>query len=939
MALYTLKSTDEALSPYGGLEGYYRALGRNTGTTGGNTTASSKYATTNVSPDENDNFLVSRLKDIGNAIGTSASALFNTIKSGNDWLGIKGTETITTENQLKAGREKLNSIAKEYGYESYKDALGDTNAPSELITKLQNQSAANSEAMNTKAAEFKDYAQNNEMSKLINQDPGKFAGSAINTLSTAFDVMAPGAGVAANFVQGGLEGLADELRYSGLENFDWGNAAQRAGIGAATGAATGMLNKGINNAVANNASGSVLKGSNDFTKAINKFDTALNKNTAGIAGAAARGAATGAVGGGIGGGLSAALNGGNVIGGTVQGALSGARQGAAMGGTFGAINAGANAIKNQKAANAGNVDTTQATQQATAAEPVEVEGKDITSAFAMNETPIEKTNKAQSIGKQIKNVSESIKHSDLYGNLDASTAKRAVETQAPQTLTKLGVKPQDYAEYAKTSNYVNKVVSDLAEESGVKVNAPDLMSKLSLDNSDAIMTDNATKKYNTIISQIVADGDSPTEYSASYLLEKSREIGNKAANLRGNTDDVKTLRTALNEAKWTLRDLANNSLETSGITGDLTTDNIAKGLKQLGANEDVIDYYTQATADGKAPTAADFIKRSSLFEQARDMGTQYQSEKLTRSASKEPTNPATQAWNASGLNQLTNTVLKNTVSPVAGGVAKAAGSLIEGAGTLGSKIGKAASAISESAPTDISTQVFNTIGRETGQTNANDYIDAAAQATTLEDLAGTTGTTDLANLGSTGTTGTSNLYTTTGTTTTQTGKASAIFGNTGNSQLDLIARAMDIAVGNNDANAFGQLYEMYMSMASNLEESSTSSTKLTATQQRANAAMDALEELASLTPDTGYALSDIPLIGSIATLGGNTYDAAATNLLQQIGYMQSGANIKDDEIALIKQSYIPQPWDSEATRKQKLERARKLIEQYQNGYMTSSDAA
>ena len=99
--------------------------------------------------------------------------------------------------------------------------------------------------------------------------------------------------------------------------------------------------------------------------------------------------------------------------------------------------------------------------------------------------------------------------------------------------------------------------------------------------------------------------------------------------------------------------------------------------------------------------------------------------------------------------------------------------------------------------------------------------------------------------------------------------------------------------------------------------------------------MTSLERLATMTPDLGYNLSNIPVIGNIATLGGNDYESEARSLAQQIGYMVSGSNIKDTEAENIGKSYVPQPWDREQTRQNKLRRAYDIIQQYQNGYAAS----
>ena len=143
---------------------------------------------------------------------------------------------------------------------------------------------------------------------------------------------------------------------------------------------------------------------------------------------------------------------------------------------------------------------------------------------------------------------------------------------------------------------------------------------------------------------------------------------------------------------------------------------------------------------------------------------------------------------------------------------------------------------------------------------------------------------------------------------------------------------MQLAMNAGDAAAFGQLYSMYQNALANSRKTDTSQAKLSETQKRANAAMDSLERIENMTPDLGYNLSGIPLVGNIATFGGNDYEAEAKSLAQQIGYMVSGANIKEEEAYNIGKAYVPMPMDSEQTRRNKLQRAKAIIEKYQQTY-------
>ena len=292
----------------------------------------------------NDNFFTKRASSIGNAVGTTLSAPIS--------LAHDIGENIATQMFLGDSKSRMNDVAKKYGYNTYHDvwdardkaeAAGDQ-ATLDLIDntinpELQAQANANASEAAAKAKGYEDYRKNNLISQNINQDRGKFAGSAINTLSTMADVLLPSAGVAFNSVQGGLEGVADELEQSGFKDFDWGRAGQNALVGAATGGVVGAFNKGLSNSLAKRG-GNLFKGGNAVTRGLNDLGskTALGRVGSTIATGAGRGALSGAVGGATGAGLSAALNNQDVLGSALQGAAQGAQQGAFTGATMAGAN-------------------------------------------------------------------------------------------------------------------------------------------------------------------------------------------------------------------------------------------------------------------------------------------------------------------------------------------------------------------------------------------------------------------------------------------------------------------------------------------------------------------------------------------------------------------------------------------------------------------------
>jgi len=233
----------------------------------------------------------------------------------------------------------------------------DRNALSQFDTtqsNLINQANANMGEAKTAADNWRDYLNNSYIGKKTMQDNGKFAGDAITTLSTATDLAAMGTGlpmgIAANAIQGGLEGLASELSQNGgtidltrpfshgfeaknWDNFDLGRAAQNAAVGAVSGAATAGLSKALNARAATKAA----------AKGVTKAPGLLKTVGLGAGRGALSGAVGGAVGGGLGAGIESVRNGEDLgigaqnallgaLGGATKGAVSGSVSGAAMSG-------------------------------------------------------------------------------------------------------------------------------------------------------------------------------------------------------------------------------------------------------------------------------------------------------------------------------------------------------------------------------------------------------------------------------------------------------------------------------------------------------------------------------------------------------------------------------------------------------------------------------
>ena len=351
----------------------YNALGRTLGL------SSAK----NSGDNSDDNFFLKRAKSIENAVGTVGSALVSAIDT--------GIENRNIDERHERHEQSLNDIYKSAGYndmgeyadareeaernafgkigvdiddlhnkradadirgdeqavaaydKAYEDAkarlsgedLDTINRFDEIRERLMNQSKRNADENDQAASKWNNYRKDSYVGQKINQDRGKFLGSAINTLSTGLDVMAPGAGILANSVQGGIEGIADELEQNGFKNFDWERAGQNALTGATVGAVTGGLNRGISNQLAKNG-GNLFRGGNAITRGLNNLGSSTTAGRIGstLATGAARGAVSGAVGGAPGAGISAAMNGQDVLGSAIQGAQQGFGQGALAGGVM-----------------------------------------------------------------------------------------------------------------------------------------------------------------------------------------------------------------------------------------------------------------------------------------------------------------------------------------------------------------------------------------------------------------------------------------------------------------------------------------------------------------------------------------------------------------------------------------------------------------------------
>jgi hypothetical protein len=144
---------------------------------------------------------------------------------------------------------------------------------------------------------------------------------------------------------------------------------------------------------------------------------------------------------------------------------------------------------------------------------------------------------------------------------------------------------------------------------------------------------------------------------------------------------------------------------------------------------------------------------------------------------------------------------------------------------------------------------------------------------------------------------------------------------------------MTLALNAGDINAYSQLADLYQ-QAAKIEElknptSKTEGKAPSANQAKALTAQQQLEMLATMTPNAGTVAANIPGLNKIVNLtGGNEYDNQADALATMLGYLLSGANIKESEAKRIGKAYVPTAFDSDTVRQQKLDRAAQLIQSY-----------
>jgi len=884
------------------------------------------------------------IKSTGNTLFTTVSALASPFMQ-------KYTDAANKAAQAK-GNEELDKIAQKYGYKDRAEAMDRGDGPDDMWNEMQDISNKTSETVKNISDNFKNNA---AVQKVNNTTQSQYGADAIRTLRNAANVMGVGLTPVGGAIGGAAEGFADALENSNgtlvdlqsdlsggkvksavNTDLDWGQAAKNAGVGALTGAVTAGVGNKIGNATS--GIGSKLLNNRVATSAIG------------------RGAIGGAVGGAVGGGLGAGLEGGDVLGGALQGAGSGAL----TGGIAGGLTSGARKVGTAITDRLGVTDRVANARQ------------------KLMYTPEEKTPIAQVEEQKPYNViaeeAEIVEPTDLmYGEsklgnrtrkgMVADSISRFGDTLegAQANVTRAAARDLGIESTGKAIENVRKKTgltslktqADLARElTGGEDSLMDSVQRIALSASEdgkpfRVDTSQVEKDVANIVNKYADDNILDVKKTVQTLqrtvgnnnsdvITISNRLKSQAASFRGKGITDPTPKDAAMAKIYTeiannLDDLSYKAIPKSNVNDmfDVTISEMRGRANQASTNgnNDIANAYNTAadSLDAQPRTIEAFRRFKKDFVDVAKI------DRLTSQAE----NGAAQNLGQSGggvLKKIGNVVTGKAVNA---GLAKAGGVV----NSLADKIGNGGTTVNRNTTPIPTTQispdlqnVYNLLGLEIGMNEARSNASDNARNREFKNLEDQLTNTmadidtryqqDMSQLGGYGT--------------AQSDTASQLL-----SQMNTISGAMNNALAAGDMKAYSQLadlykdaYDIYKTQAA--DTTSKAAQKLSKTQQQANAASLALNELENMDPGYAYTVRDIPLL-NLVNLNGNRYSSTADSLAMQIGYMLSGANIKEDEAKQIGSAYVPQPFDSEAVRNYKLQQARRIIQQYQNAYVNDEN--
>lgn len=870
------------------------------------------------------------IKSTGNTLFTTVSALASPFMQ-------KYTTAANKAAQAK-GNEELDKIAQKYGYKDRAEAMDRGDGPDDMWKEMQDISNKTSETVKNISDNFKNNA---AVQKVNNTTQSQYGADAIRTLRNAANVMGVGLTPVGGAIGGAAEGFADALENSNgtlvdLQsdlsggkvksavdtNLDWGQAAKNAGVGALTGAVTAGVGNKLGNA--KSAIGSKLLNNRVATSAIG------------------RGAIGGAVGGAVGGGLGAGLEGGDVLGGALQGAGSGAL----TGGVTGGLTSGARKIGTAVTDRLGVTDRVANARQSLMYDPREKVVTD-TEPTAKNRTTQSgeqgfrtKTNKERAAdalertGEFFEGVQASLNRTDKK-NIGVKNTGKVIDEVRKTTGIGTIAEQADFAKqltggedsildrfqrnalaersdgkpfradttdvYKKIPEIVQKNITTAGTSTNRKAQLIDSFQRDLLDSGGDLLT--LAKNYHNQAAASRRSSSSKEQAEAKVFETMAREI--EDASYKAIPQEY--VDAIFDASTYELRDMSRIAQQ----TGD------TKAARAYAQTADELENTPHTIKDFRS-FKKKFVDVSNIYD------------KVVENDNTGSTNMArgVRGW----ANTTKDLLLEKPVkwaSAKAGALAVSGADRIRGNGATAPIAGRT-SATSQISP-DLQ-NVYNLLGLEIGMNEARSNASDNArnrEFKNLEDQLSNTMAEIDAKYGQS--TGLDGGY----------GMAQQ---NAANSQLiaqmETISGAMNNALAAGDMKAYSQLADLYKDAYDIYKlqnETTSTSQKLSKTQVQANAANDILNQLESMDPDFGYAVRDIPLL-NVVNARGNSYSSTADSLATQIGYMLSGANIKDDELEYIKKEFVPQPFDSEEQRRYKLQRARNLIQQYQTAYSDNTVA-
>lgn len=880
------------------------------------------------------------VNSVGNTLKTTAAAY--TTKGVQDSTKSAINEA-TNNNKLEQDK-----IAREYGYSGVDEAYDKGDGPEEMWQKLQNtanQTRANVDKISD------DYKNNWAIKQINDTKQSQYGADALRTLNLGFNLMAPGAAATplGGAVSGAIGGVADSLeatdgtlldlqaRASGgkignTENtsIDGQDMLKRAAIGAGVGAATAGVGSKIGNA--KSTIGSKL----------------LNNKV--ITSGAGRGAVSGALGGALSGGAYAALEGGDVANAALQGGLSGGLTGAVSGGVASGTKKLTSSVAN-KLGVADKLNTireqltyTPEEKVAQIKQPEEV-AKTTTAADdefrAYGDSDLANQTTKNKVASKLRKYGETME--GAQSNVTRRQAEKLGIESPGKTIDKLrkrtGIGDIDTqaqlareltgGENSLLDNIQKRALSATEDGSGrFTANTDNLLSE-----AEGIIRKELSPLGENVVNEEISKMRYGLSSKESSLLDKAKFYEGQVADIKGKGQnktegDTAKLRAYKQIAK-NIEDRSYSAIPESNVKDmvNVATNELRSRSKQAEANgnKPIAKAYSMLADEMKnVKTIGEYRTFKKDFVDAADL------DKLTLQAE----NGAAQnmAQSAGGLKRkLENVALGRALNA---GLAKGGAVLSNAADYLDSRssntTSKATAPVAARPTTNTMQTVYNLIGQNVGRTEGNAAMDNANRAKEFKNLEDqlSYNLSDNAIDAIPGLTSYNTLARqNTANTTSQAGQ-----------QLAYIAEGMNNALAAGDITAYNQLANLYQTAYKIYElqnpQASGEKEKLSEKQQKANAAATILDKLETMAPDFGYAVRDIPVLNLVNTTG-NQYASTADSLATQLGYMMSGATVTPAEYERIKMQYVPQPWDSEEQRKYKLQQAREVIRQYQNGYANS----